>query len=46
MVYENQSTFVPLGKVHRVTNPGKIPLRIIEVQVGSYLGEDDITRLA
>ena len=45
IVYENQSTFVPLGKVHKVRNPGKIPLRIIEVQVGSYLGEDDIVRM-
>tara|TARA_B100000405_G_scaffold42191_1_gene28118 strand:- start:1420 stop:1884 length:465 start_codon:yes stop_codon:yes gene_type:complete len=45
MVYENESTFVPLGKIHKVRNPGKIPLRIVEVQVGSYLGEDDITRL-
>ena len=45
MVYENESTFVPLGKIHKVRNPGKISLRIVEVQVGSYLGEDDITRL-
>lgn len=41
---ENQSTFIPLGKVHRLTNPGNIPLEIIEVQSGSYLGEDDIER--
>jgi mannose-1-phosphate guanylyltransferase/mannose-6-phosphate isomerase len=36
---------VPIGAVHRLTNPGKIPLELIEVQVGSYLGEDDIIRL-
>lgn len=42
---ENQSTYIPLGEVHRLENPGKIPLEIIEVQSGSYLGEDDIVRL-
>lgn len=42
---ENESTYVPLGAVHRLSNPGKIPLIIIEVQTGSYLGEDDIVRL-
>lgn len=42
---ENQSTFIPLGAVHRLANPGTIPLEIIEVQSGSYLGEDDIVRL-
>jgi mannose-1-phosphate guanylyltransferase / mannose-6-phosphate isomerase len=42
---ENQSTFIPQGEVHRLHNPGKIPLEIIEVQSGSYLGEDDIERL-
>lgn len=42
---ENESTFVPIGAVHRLSNPGKIPLVIIEVQTGSYLGEDDIVRL-
>jgi len=42
---ENESTFIPLGQVHRLANPGKIPLEIIEVQSGSYLGEDDIVRL-
>lgn len=42
---ENESTYVPLGAVHRLSNPGKIPLVIIEVQTGSYLGEDDIVRL-
>ena len=41
---ENQSTFIPLGEVHRLSNPGSIPLEIIEVQSGSYLGEDDIVR--
>ncbi len=42
---ENQSTYIPLGEVHRLANPGCIPLEIIEVQSGSYLGEDDIVRL-
>ncbi len=41
---ENQSTYIPLGEVHRLANPGNIPLEIIEVQSGSYLGEDDIVR--
>ncbi len=41
---ENQSTYIPLGEVHRLKNPGTIPLEIIEVQSGSYLCEDDITR--
>jgi mannose-1-phosphate guanylyltransferase/mannose-6-phosphate isomerase len=41
---ENQSTFIPLGVVHRLSNPGAIPLEIIEVQSGAYLGEDDIER--
>ena len=41
---ENQSTYIPLGEVHRLTNPGNKPLEIIEVQSGSYLGEDDIVR--
>jgi mannose-1-phosphate guanylyltransferase/mannose-6-phosphate isomerase len=41
---ENQSTYIPLGLKHRIENPGKIPLHIIEVQSGSYLGEDDIVR--
>jgi mannose-1-phosphate guanylyltransferase/mannose-6-phosphate isomerase len=41
---ENQSTYIPLGEVHRLVNPGTIPLEIIEVQTGSYLGEDDIVR--
>ncbi|MED5619507.1 mannose-1-phosphate guanylyltransferase/mannose-6-phosphate isomerase [Ideonella sp. BN130291] len=41
---ENQSTYIPLGERHRLANPGKVPLEIIEVQSGSYLGEDDIVR--
>ena len=41
---ENESTFIPLGHIHRLKNPGKVPLEIIEVQSGSYLGEDDIVR--
>ncbi|KAA0593802.1 mannose-1-phosphate guanylyltransferase/mannose-1-phosphate guanylyltransferase/mannose-6-phosphate isomerase [Azospirillum lipoferum] len=45
MVYENQSIYIPIGTVHRLENPGKVPLTIIEVQSGSYLGEDDIVRL-
>jgi mannose-1-phosphate guanylyltransferase/mannose-6-phosphate isomerase len=44
MLTENQSTYIPLGEVHRLANPGKVPLEIIEVQSGSYLGEDDIVR--
>ncbi|WP_439112244.1 mannose-1-phosphate guanylyltransferase/mannose-6-phosphate isomerase [Hydrogenophaga sp.] len=44
MLTENQSTYIPLGEVHRLSNPGTIPLEIIEVQSGSYLGEDDIVR--
>ena len=44
MLTENQSTYIPLGEVHRLANPGTIPLEIIEVQSGSYLGEDDIVR--
>jgi mannose-1-phosphate guanylyltransferase / mannose-6-phosphate isomerase len=44
-VHENESMYIPIGSVHRLANPGKIPLELIEVQVGSYLGEDDIVRL-
>jgi mannose-1-phosphate guanylyltransferase / mannose-6-phosphate isomerase len=44
MLTENQSTYIPLGEVHRLANPGKVPLEIIEVQSGAYLGEDDIVR--
>lgn len=42
---ENESTFIPLGSVHRLRNPGRVPLEIVEVQSGSYLEEDDIIRL-
>lgn len=42
---ENESTYIPIGKIHSLENPGKIPLELIEVQSGSYLGEDDIVRL-
>ena len=45
LLTENQSTYIPLGEVHRLANPGKLPLELIEVQSGSYLGEDDIVRL-
>ncbi|MGP9813730.1 mannose-1-phosphate guanylyltransferase/mannose-6-phosphate isomerase [Rhodopseudomonas sp. NSM] len=45
MLHENQSTYIPVGAVHRLANPGRIPLELIEVQVGSYLGENDIVRL-
>jgi mannose-1-phosphate guanylyltransferase len=41
---ENQSTYIPLGARHRLINPGKIPVELIEVQSGPYLGEDDIVR--
>ena len=44
LLSENQSTYIPLGETHRLANPGKVPLEIIEVQSGSYLGEDDIVR--
>lgn len=44
LLEENQSTYIPLGTRHRIENPGKIPLHIIEVQSGGYLGEDDIVR--
>ena len=44
LLSENQSTYIPLGVTHRLTNPGKVDLEIIEVQSGSYLGEDDIVR--
>lgn len=44
LVTENESTFIPIGEVHALENPGKIPLELIEVQSGSYLGEDDIVR--
>ena len=44
LLTENQSTYIPLGEIHSLENPGKIPLEIIEVQSGAYLGEDDIVR--
>ena len=44
LLSEDQSTYIPLGKTHRLENPGKVPLELIEVQSGSYLGEDDIVR--
>ncbi|MEM9742760.1 MAG: mannose-1-phosphate guanylyltransferase/mannose-6-phosphate isomerase [Pseudomonadota bacterium] len=44
LLTENQSTYIPLGTTHRLANPGKVPLHLIEVQSGSYLGEDDIVR--
>ena len=45
LLTENESTYIPVGSVHRLSNPGTLPLRIIEVQSGSYVGEDDIVRL-
>ena len=45
LLTENQSTYIPIGEVHRLENPGTLELEIIEVQSGSYLGEDDIVRL-
>ena len=45
LLHENQSTYIPKETVHRLSNPGRIPLRVIEVQSGTYLGEDDIVRL-
>lgn len=45
VVHETESIYLPIGCVHRMANPGKIPLELIEVQVGSYLGEDDIVRI-
>ncbi len=44
LLRENESTYIPMGETHRLENPGKVPLDIIEVQSGSYLGEDDIVR--
>jgi mannose-1-phosphate guanylyltransferase/mannose-6-phosphate isomerase len=44
LLSENESTYIPIGARHRIENPGKVPLRIVEVQSGSYLGEDDIVR--
>lgn len=45
LLSENESTYIPLGTAHRLENPGKLPLHIVEVQSGAYLGEDDIVRL-
>jgi mannose-6-phosphate isomerase-like protein (cupin superfamily) len=45
LLNENQSTYIPVGEIHRLENPGKMPLHLIEVQSGSYLSEDDIVRL-
>ena len=45
VVHENESIFIPIGSIHRLANPGRIPLEVIEVQTGSYLGEDDIVRI-
>ena len=44
MLSEDQSVYIPIGSKHRLTNPGKLPLTLIEVQSGGYLGEDDIVR--
>lgn len=44
-LHENESTYIPIGEIHRLANPGKVPLELIEVQVGSYTGEDDIVRV-
>ncbi len=44
LLTENQSTFIPIGATHRLTNPGKMPLELVEVQSGAYVGEDDIVR--
>jgi mannose-6-phosphate isomerase-like protein (cupin superfamily) len=44
LLSENESTYIPVGYKHRLHNPGRVPLQIIEVQSGSYLGEDDIVR--
>ena len=44
LLTENQSIYIPLGAVHRMENPGRVPMVLIEVQTGSYLGEDDILR--
>ena len=45
LLSENESTYIPIGEVHRLRNPGKVDLEMIEVQSGGYLGEDDIVRL-
>ena len=44
LISENESTYIPIGEKHRLENPGNLPLELIEVQSGAYLGEDDIVR--
>ena len=44
LLTENESVYIPLGAVHRMANPGRVPMYLIEVQTGTYLGEDDIVR--
>jgi mannose-1-phosphate guanylyltransferase / mannose-6-phosphate isomerase len=46
LIHENESVYIPIGMEHRLENPGKLPLHLIEVQSGAYLGEDDIVRIA
>jgi mannose-1-phosphate guanylyltransferase/mannose-6-phosphate isomerase len=46
LVRENEAIYIPIGAAHRLTNPGRIALELIEIQVGSYTGEDDIVRIA
>lgn len=46
LVSENESVYIPIGEKHRLINPGKLPLLLIEVQSGCYLGEDDIVRFS
>jgi len=46
LVRENESVYIPIGTEHRLENPGKLPLQLIEVQSGAYLGEDDIVRVS
>jgi mannose-6-phosphate isomerase-like protein (cupin superfamily) len=46
LMTENQSTYIPQGEFHRLANPGKVPLEIIEVQTGTFLGDEDIERVA
>ena len=46
LLSENESTYIPIGVVHALENPGKEPLEIIEIQSGDYLGEDDIVRFS
>ena len=45
LLSENESTYIPVGVIHSLKNPGETPLKLIEVQSGSYLGEDDIVRI-